>query len=86
MSQIEKINAAGSKWPHNLFIGYYTEEMSKWLVENFGHGDVFLRDEVWYSHKTQKPIEDVLYFCWGPGHIQFKYEQDLISFVLRFSG
>lgn len=92
MSKIEKIEPTNtSRWPYNLRIGLEaTDEMRAWLIEAFGHGDVY-NDETtqsWYSSATDEPdeYEDIVYFLWGPGYIQFKHEEDMIAFVLRFSG
>ena len=76
------------RWQHNLFIGDNpTKEMHRWCKEAFGHGDVFTRDGVWHDSQTEEPVkEEAVYFFWGPGNIQFKNEDDMIAFVLRFSG
>lgn len=94
MVELKKFDASDgahrSRWAHNVSVEYsesQTEKMNKWLIENLGHDDVFIRDGIWVSSNTREPIEkEVLYFFWGPGYIQFKYEQDMIAFILRFSG
>ncbi len=84
MERVTK-NLEAAKWPHNLTVKR-TLEMSRWLYKNLGHGDVFFRDNVWMSSSTEKPLgKDAVYFFWGPGCIQFKYEEDMVKFVLRFA-
>ncbi len=91
MSQIEKIAPSDkARWPYNLRIGVHvTDEMRRWLIEAFGHDDVYndIETQTWLSSKTDEPdTHDIVYFLWGPGYIQFKHEQDMVAFVLRFSG
>ncbi len=76
------------KWPWNLSINVFEyKEYIEWLKECCGHGDVFQRDGIWLSQETEDPIDDeIRYFFWGPGCLQFKYEDDMIAFVLRFCG
>ena len=94
MAKLEKIKSSeDSRWPFNLKIMdivSVTDEMRKWLVEAHGHGDVYYDadKELWYSNATDEPdnYKDIVYFLWGPGYVQFKHEEDMIAFVLRFSG
>ncbi len=79
------VNAA---WPHNLTfdIDDY-ENIVEWCKITLGHEDVFKLDDVWLSHKTEEPIVvEVRYFFWGHSFIQFKYEEDMVKFILKFSG
>lgn len=87
-------------WPYNLSLDVGEDShfarlrfretykiMAEWLKESYGHGDVFQRDGAWLSQKTEDPVNvEIKYFFWGPGCIQFKYEEDMIAFVLRFCG
>lgn len=75
-------------WPHNLALNSSEYgSMVEWLKEFCGHGDVFQRDGTWLSQKTEDPVNvEIRYFFWGGNCIQFKYEEDMIAFVLRFCG
>ena len=93
MARIEKINPSQtSRWPWNLSIGTVsvTHEMRTWLKDMHGHDDVFRdeRTQNWHNSATDEPDEheDIVYLLWGPGYIQFKHEEDMIAFILRFSG
>lgn len=77
-----------TRWPYNLSLNrVVTKEMSSWLT-NLGHGDICFKDNSPINIKTKEFINvEAVYFLWGVGNtiIQFKYETDMIHFVLKFA-
>lgn len=75
-------------WPYNLkFEMTEFEIMLEWLTKMHGHGDIYTFNGKWLCQKTEKPIDtEIRYFFWGHGRVQFRYEEDMVAFILRFSG
>ena len=93
MTRLTKIEPTEkSRWPFNLRVyGGTGDEMRDWLVESHGHGDCYNDEatQTWFHSRTSIPHKkdvDIVYFLWGPGFIQFKHEEDMVAFILRFSG
>lgn len=74
----------GALWQNNLHIGIATNEMRIWLFENLGHQDPMKEEQ---RNKKYKRVDKdkYSYFFWGDGHIQFKIEEDMVKFILRFA-